>query len=189
MEHLPVVEDGFLVGLVSELDLLDMSRPEESLAEQEVSMTQVSVNIAEHCFRTIELMGELSLTCLPVVDHENKYAGYITARHLVECLGEFTAARESGAILTLELSQNDYSLSEIARIVESNDARILSMYVSKDTDSTKMEVTLKIDRTDLAAIMQTFGRYKYHITATYYENDNSRQMQRRFELFMNYLNM
>ncbi|MCE2496790.1 MAG: CBS domain-containing protein [Flavobacteriales bacterium] len=189
VEHLPVVEGGLLVGLVSELDLLDMHRPEGSLAEQEVTITHVSVNAEEHCFKAIELMGEMSLTCLPVVDRENKYAGYITARHLVECMGELTASQEPGGILILELNQNDYSLSEIAQIVESNDAKVLSMYLSKHTDSTKMEVTLKINRPDLAAIIQTFERYEYRITATYDQSDDTEEMQHRFGLFMNYLNM
>lgn len=189
VEHLPVVEEGLLVGLVRELDLLDMHRPEGSLAEQEVPLTQVFVNTDDHCFRALDLMGEMSVTMLPVVDRQNRYAGYITSMNLIECMSELTAAQEHGGLLTLEINQNDYSLSEIAQIVESNDANILSVYVSKHADSAKMEVTLKINRTDLAAVIQTFERYEYRITATYHENDDSDEMKRRFGLFMNYLNM
>jgi len=189
VEHLPVVEDEVLVGLVSELDLLDMHHPEASLSDQKVQLSQIFVHEDEHCFKAIEIMGEMSLTCLPVVDRQNHYAGYITARHLVECMGELTAAQEPGGILILEINQNDYTLSEIAQIVESNDAKVLSMYVSSHSDSTKMEVTLKINRPDLAAIIQTFERYQYTITATYQESRDAEEMKRRFGLFMNYLNM
>ena len=189
VEHLPVVEENILVGLVSELDLLDMHHPESSLKDQNVPLAQVFVHADEHCFKAIEIMGEMSLTCLPAVDRQNQYSGYITARHLVECVGELTASQEPGGILILEINQNDYSLSEIAQIVESNDAKVLSMYVSSHSDSTKMEVTLKINRPDLSAVIQTFERYEYSITATYQENRDVEEIQRRFGLFMNYLNM
>jgi hypothetical protein len=80
-------------------------------------------------------------------------------------------------------------LSEIARIVESNDAKILSSYISSHIDSTKLEVTIKINRTDLSAIIQTFNRYNYTIKASFHQSEYVDDLKDRFDSFMSFLNI
>jgi len=87
------------------------------------------------------------------------------------------------------LNLHDYSLSEISRIVESNDAKILSLYISSHTDSTKLEVTIKINRTDLSAIIQTFNRYNYTIKASFHQSEYVDDLKDRFDSFMSFLNI
>ena len=89
----------------------------------------------------------------------------------------------------LELNLHDYSLSEISRIVESNDAKILSLYISSHMDSTKLEVTIKINRTDLSAIIQTFNRYNYTIKASFHQSEYVDDLKDRFDSFMSFLNI
>ncbi|MFW5752129.1 MAG: CBS domain-containing protein, partial [bacterium] len=95
-----------------------------------------------------------------------------------------------GGIIVLELNINDYSLSEIAQIVESNDAKILGLYISSPDDSTRIELTIKINRTELSSIIQTFNRYNYNIKASFLENDELDNLyNNRYEAFIRYLNV
>ena len=91
---------------------------------------------------------------------------------------------------SLELNANDYSLAQIARIVEDNHAKILSSYITSTVDSVKIEVTLKINQVDLTSIIQTFLRYHYTIKASYQSNNHSEDVLRNnYEQFMMYLNV
>ncbi|MCK4408396.1 MAG: CBS domain-containing protein, partial [Bacteroidales bacterium] len=86
-------------------------------------------------------------------------------------------------------NNNDYSLTEIAQIVESNGAKVLSLYVTSHPDSTKIEVTLKINKIDILPVLQTFNRYNYIVKASYSEKENLDDLRERFESLMNYLNI
>jgi hypothetical protein len=97
--------------------------------------------------------------------------------------------KEMGAILVLEINQIDYSLAQIAQIVESNNARILSSYIMSTPDSTKLEVTLKINKTELSSIIRTFERYDYVISASYQKSDFNDDIQERYDSLLNFLKM
>ena len=92
-------------------------------------------------------------------------------------------------IIVLEINDKDYLLTEIAQIVESNDAKVLSMYITSHPDSTKFEVTLKINKMDVGSILQTFNRYDYIISASFTEDTYTDNLQDRFDSLMNYLNI
>ena len=97
--------------------------------------------------------------------------------------------KENGAILVLEINQVDYSLAQIAQIVESNNARILSSYIMSSPDSTKLEVTLKINKTELTSIIRTFERYDYVISASFQKSQFYDDIQDRFDSLLNFLKM
>jgi hypothetical protein len=111
---------------------------------------------------------------------------------MVDLLHEFakySAIERQGGILVIEVHVNDYSPSEIAQIVESNDAKILSLYVASMPDSSRMEVTIKVNVSDLSSIIQTFNRFEYEVKASYLELDKQEDLYNsRYELLMRYLN-
>jgi len=95
-----------------------------------------------------------------------------------------------GGVIVLELNVHDYSLAHIARIVEDNDAKIWSSHVTSITDSMKIDVTLKINRTDVTSIIQSFMRYDYTIKALYQSNNRNEDILRNhYEQLMMYLNV
>jgi acetoin utilization protein AcuB len=91
----------------------------------------------------------------------------------------------------LSMPERDYSLSEISRHVESNDAKILSAYVSPDElDPYKIKLTLKINTTDISRIIATLERFEYRIIAQFQENGEGKQADKdRYDLLLKYLNM
>jgi hypothetical protein len=92
-------------------------------------------------------------------------------------------------VIVLERSYKDYSISEIAQIIESNDATILSMFITSIPESTLMEISIKINRMELGPILQTFNRYNYTIKATYGEASYYDDLKDRYDQLMTYLNV
>ena len=131
----------------------------------------------------------MKLTLLPVVDDKNQYIGVITLDQLVYKFSQLTAVLNPGGIIILEINVNDYILTQIAQIVESNDAKILSLYLTPHADSTKMEVTLKINKRDITPILQTFNRYNYVVKATFSEEDLLDDLQDRYDSLLRYLDV
>jgi len=140
-------------------------------------------------FDAIALFGELNVSMLPVLDEEENYLGYIYPKDIVVEMGGMLSSKIPGGILVLEVNQNDYHLSQIAQIVEGNDAKILACYLTSHSESTQLEVTLRINRSDLTAIIQTFMRYDYSIRASFHTSLHAADLKDRYDSFMNYLNM
>ena len=102
---------------------------------------------------------------------------------------KITSVESPGGIIVLELNSKDYSLSEIANIIESNDAKVLGIYVSSFPDSTKLEVTIKLNKMDIKPVLQTFGRFNYSVKASFSEEQDNDILKERFDSLMNYLNI
>jgi hypothetical protein len=114
----------------------------------------------------------------------------ITTSDLIRPLAGISSMDQPGGIIVLELIDRDYSLSQIAQIVESNNIRVLSMYLTSPPESTKLEVTLKVNTSDLVSVIRTFERYNYEVKTWVTGNDSmDRFYSERFDLFMKYLNI
>src|SRR2546428_6287153 len=159
VSHLPVVNETEFLGLVSDNDLIELIDLDEPIGSTELSLIFQSVGENQHVYDVIRLIYEQALTIVPVVDSRNRYIGVITAATLIEYFAKITAVDSTGGVIILESSMRDFSLSEIARIVESDDASILSSYVNSFSDSTRIEITLKINKTDLTSIVSSCQRF------------------------------
>jgi hypothetical protein len=109
--------------------------------------------------------------------------------HLMQLIVNTGSITEQGGILVLEVNRHDYSLAQIAQIVEGNDAKILSSFITSLPDSTKLEVTIKINLIELDRIIQTFERYGYTISASFQKSLFEDDTKLRYDALMNYLNL
>jgi len=126
---------------------------------------------------------------LPVIDENDHYIGSILLTELVVNLSEITGINNPGGIIVLEMNIHDYSLSEIAQIVESNNNKIINSFVNTFNDSTRIEVTIKLNSVEIDAVIQTFIRYDYQIKASFTETDLNDNLSDRYNSLMNYLNI
>lgn len=187
VSHLPVVNKTEYLGLISEEDILNMNEPDKPLSSHHVNLSRPFVRGEQHVYEAVKLMSSLKLSVLPVLSNEDEYLGMITTLELIDALATIAAIDGVGGILVLELNVNDYSLSEIARIIETNDAKVLSFYVTTHTDSTKLDITLKIDKMDLSRIIAAFNRFNYTVKSSFHESGFNDDMRARFDSLMNYL--
>lgn len=190
VSHLPIVNNLAYLGLVSEGDLEDnMEDIDLPIGNIKLSLARPMIEGFHHVYDVIRIMSEMGLSVLPVVDAEENYLGVVSLESLNRQLVHLAAVDNPGAVLVLSMSQNDYSLSEIAQIVESNDAKILSMYITSDIDSTNLDVIIKVNKQDIEGIINTFNRYNYTIKAFYGRDENPDDLRDRFDSLMNYLNV
>ena len=144
----------------------------------------------QHIYDVIETASRLKLTVVPILDRNEAYLGLITQSDLLQKFADLIAAHTEGGIIELELMPGDYSLAEIARIVEDADSKILSLYISQHGGSEKMGVTIKLNRTDVQPVLNAFYRYDYSVKTTYV-GDNSCDdiVKKNYDALMRYLEM
>ncbi len=189
VQHIPVVENGVLLGIINEDLVLNCEDQNTLINHFEPYLSHAYVTDKQHLFDAISLIGEFGLSILPVLGQDEVYKGFIYPADITKAMGNILSSRIPGSILVLHINQNDYQLSQLAQIVESNDAKILALFITSEPESPKLEVTLKINRTDLTPILQTLERYEYTVAETYHKSLHSVDLHDRFENLMNYLNM
>jgi CBS domain-containing protein len=188
--HLPVIDNmGKYLGLISEDDILDMERPEDAIADDSCYVNDSAVLAGMHVYHAIQMMHERKISVLPVVDERNNYLGLITRDAAMAAIYKLLYLDHPAGLVILEVNKNEYSMLELAKIVESDNARILSCYVFSDPESARAEITLRINREDLSSIMAAFERFNYTVLASYAEDRAKNDTKDRFDLFMKYLNM
>ncbi len=190
ISHLPIVNNQEFLGLISDTDIYDLGMMDEPIGNHKLSLFSPYVMAGQHIYEVIEIASRLRLTVIPVLDDKKNYIGLIGQTDLLSQFATLAAVTEPGGLIVLEMNHHDYSLSQIAQIVESNNARILSMYITNSEESTMMEVTIKINNSDLTSILKTFDRYNYHVKASFMDDENLDSFYRnRYEQFMRYLNI
>lgn len=186
--HLPVVNDNIYVGLISEMDVLDRNNLDDPINQYNLTFNKLYVKQDQHFFEVISVIVENELNLAPVINSAGEYLGVITTDNILKEFSKTIAVSSAGSIVTLEMNLRDYSLAEIAKLVESNDAKILASFVTSHSDSTKLEVTLKINTTDISRILHTFERFEYNVLASYNESEYHQDLKDRFDEFMRFLN-
>src|SRR6478609_409905 len=189
VSHLAVINNRELIGVVSETDLLDYEHPEEEINLRKLHLMRPAIHHYQHAYDVVRLMSSLNLTLIPVIDEKELYKGCITLKGIVQNLSNMMSVQNPGGVIVLEMNQHDYSLTQISNIIESNETKILSLHVSANPDSTKIEVTIKVNREDLRAILQTFYRYNYAVKASFQHEDYNKGLDDRLNEFMHYLNI
>jgi predicted transcriptional regulator len=189
VSHLAIVDDSNYIGIISDSELLDLNMPEKPIGEQKNAFLRPFAKEAQHVYEVMQLMHSLQISVLPVLDEEENYLGVITVNKVFDNFASMASVAEPGGVIVLEMNTHDYTLAEISRIVESNDAKILSMFVSSVVNSTEVEVTLKLNRQDLSGVLQTFERFNYQIKASFHQSEFDDDLKNRYDSFMNYINI
>lgn len=189
VSHLPIVNENQLLGLISEEDILNAHGEEDAIGSLPLSFMRPFIHDHEHLFEVLKVATEFRLTVIPVIDKEEIYLGAITRDDLLNYFAMQTDILEPGGIIVLELHVKDYSLSEIVRIIESNHVKILCMFAGTDYDSSRMELTIKVNNTELQPIIADLNRYNYTVKETFQEAEYFDNLKERYDSLMNYLNI
>ncbi|MGV6861366.1 MAG: CBS domain-containing protein [Putridiphycobacter sp.] len=189
VSHLPVLHGREYVGIISDDDIYDMVDPKHQLKEEFINLPKPFVYSNQHVYDIMKIIADAKITVVPILDEHNNYLGCTDLLFLMSQIVSVGSIRENGSIIVLTMGERDYSLTEIARICEENNAKVLSSYVNFIPDSTEIQITLKIHATNLEKVIRTFERYDYNITETYSKGDYSKDLSDRYDELMNYLNM
>lgn len=189
VNHLPIVNDKQFLGLISDEDLVEVQESNAPVGSLSLSLHNPFVYEDQHIYDVIRLFYEQKLSVVPVLDSNKNYKGLISINTMMEYVATMTSVKDPGGIIILEITNRNNSLAHISQIVESDNAQILSSYVQSFPDSTKLEITLKLNRTDLSSIIASFLRYDYHVKATFNDTKSDDGTSDRYDQLMNYLDI
>lgn len=187
VSHLPVLKNGNFVGVLSESDVLDKMDIVQTLDKLFDHLPRPYVYANAHIYEVLSKLSEHRVSVLPILDESENYLGCTSIYHLLTVIANTGSIKEAGGIIVLEMNHVDYSMAQIAQIVESNNAKILSSYIMSSPDSTKLDVTLKINKIELTSIIRTFERYDYVIKASFQRSEADDDIQQRYDALMNFL--
>lgn len=188
VKHLPIVNNEQLLGVISEEEILshDLSEP---IGSYKLSMRRPYSSEDDHLFEVMSVMAENNLTVIPVVDAEFDYKGLIIQDDIIQFYANSFSFTENGSILVIKSNKRDYSLSEISRIIEMENATVLSSFLTKSSDSEEILVTLKLNVQDIQHIIATLERYEYTIKATFAEEEYLDSLKERYDSLMHFINI
>lgn len=184
MSHLPVVADGHYLGLADEDDLLDNDG--DHVFVTNARLMPVAVSPQHHFLEVVDAMLRDHLEVMPVVDPEGYYLGSVTHSTIFKALSSSFSGEDSGSILTLRMAWADYSLAQISHRVESNEAKIIQVFVT-DKGSENVEVALRLNTRDVEAVVESLRRHGYDVSAFFKAEEYAQDIQQRFDAFMRYL--
>lgn len=189
LTQLPIVVDSKYLALVEEEDVMDWEDPDQLLETSPNHAFKPAIMEGAHFFEALKLFYDQKLSVLPVVSKDNEYLGLITKDNLLAILAQLNGVKETGGLLVLEVEPRDYSLSEIARIAESNDVTLLSVNTITNPNTGKLEVLLKTNRQELHGLVATFERFNYVIKYMFSEELEEDLLKKNYDLLMNYISM
>lgn len=189
IKDLPVVDDAYrFLGIISEKEVLNHSL-DDAISTYELTLQSAQIHGDDHLFEVLAIMAENDISMVPVVNKEGILTGIITQEDLLRFYAKSFSFNEPGCIIVLEMGFRDYSLSQISNIVEQEDVKILSTFITADPQSEKVLLTIKVNTGEIQQIESSLTRHGYTIKASYAEKDYINLLKQRYDHLMNYLDV
>jgi Mg/Co/Ni transporter MgtE len=185
--HFPVTEDGVFIGCVS-TESVAFLNASVLLNENRFHFERFFVRSSMIWLDVLEVFAKNETNLLPVLDEKNNYVGYYELEDVIRFLHETPFLKEEGGVLIVAKEVNTFSMSQVAQIVESNQAKILGLFISNVTQNT-VEITIKMSQSGLNDIIQTFRRYEYEIISEHQEDSYLNGLKERSDYLDKYLNI
>ncbi len=190
VSQLPIVDQqSNYLGIVEESVLLNMATiGNETIGSVPPNYEKLYVSADTHYYNILVFFGEHDLEIIPVLNEKMQYKGTITQKDLLDVVAQEFSQQPFGTVLVLKVSTIQYSMQEISRLVETNNAKVISSAVTQLPDeSDKFTITVKINTADLSRIIATFERFGYQIAARYDEVSALNYDQDRLNHLLRYL--
>lgn len=185
--HIPVKKDGVYIGCISENDAHSFDG-DKSLNDYLFALDTFFVRKRTNWLDILEAFAVHECNIMPVLGKNNKYLGYYELLDIMNLFYNTPFLSESGGIIVVEKGGREHSFSEICQIIESNDAKILGVFISNIENDT-IRTTIKMGHTGMNAIVQTFRRYNYHIVSKHEEDKFLDDLKDRSNYLDKYLNI
>ena len=190
VSHLPVLEGETYVGLLSDEIMYTHGSIHDTIGMLDIPREMTFVYEDVHMYDAIGVASSRLLSVVPVLNRKEVYQGSILLTDILHNIDKLLCIDDPGGIIVLEVNKIDYSLAEVAQIVEYNEAKVLSCYVTCMPDSNKVEITLKVNTARIESILDTFIRYRYVIKNTFVSGeDMNEEMRDRYGLLLKFMEM
>ncbi len=188
-QHLPILDGNVYVGLVAVDDLEEAHDGKAEISTLGSYFIKPFVRSSDHFLQALKVRAKFFVNIVPVVNEENEWEGAIGDEKLLDNLSKFTGVSDSGSIVVLSMPIHDYSLGEINRLVESNDAMIMHMNSLQDHHTGSIQVVLRINKEEVSDLIATFQRHEYNVLYYYGDETYDNSLQQNLDHLLNYLNI
>jgi CBS domain-containing protein len=185
--HFPLLDNGVYIGCISAVDS-ETFESEKNITDYRYAFEGFFVRDNMIWLDVLEVFARNNANVVPILDANNKYIGYYEITDIIKFLNETPFLKETGGIIVVEKPTADYSMSQITQIVESNNGKLLGVFVS-EANAEKVQVTIKTTLGSVNEIIQTFRRYNYQIVSEHNEDNYLNSLKERSEYLDKYLNM
>lgn len=185
--HFPILDNGVYMGCIAAVDA-ETFETEKAIAEYRYAFEGFFVRETMIWLDVLEVFARNNASIVPVLNESNNYIGYYEITDVIKFLNETPFLKETGGIIIVEKPVADYSMSQITQIVESNNGKLLGVFVS-EADAEKVQVTIKTTLGAMNEIIQSFRRYNYEIVSEHHEDDYLNTLKERSEYLDKYLNI
>lgn len=188
MHHLPVIHDGQYEGLISEDDLMDADE-NEKIEALRYQLQPFAVMADDHYYTAARLLVERRLSLVPVTSSEKEYLGCIDSEKLLQQTARQLGVLEGGAVVVLQMDPQQYSIGELSKLVETNNAQITQLNTAIDELSGHLAVTIRLNKQEVSDVVATFQRYDYQVVFFSGEEHYENELRRNYNHLMNFLTM
>ena len=185
--HFPVLENGVFIGCIASDDV-ETFETQKKLSDYRYTIEGFFVRNSMSWLDVLEVFARNNANTVPILDETNKYIGYYEVTDIIKFLNGTPFLKELGGIIIVEKNINEYSMSQITQIVESNNGKLLGVFVSEATNE-KVQITIKITLGSMNEIIQSFRRFNYEIVSEHHEDNYLNVLKERSEYLDKYLNM
>lgn len=170
IDVLPVTDQGKFLGFISDEVIFELNEPDQLIGAIGQKYVACWVYSDKHIYDVLRVASENQSNLVAVIDRENSYLGVITMEDAISAFADSLSIKSQGSVLILSLNMTDYHLSEISRLVEAENTKILSSFITNDPlDDNKIKLTLKLDKPELRHVKATLERFGYHVIDHYQE--------------------
>ncbi|WP_420551598.1 HPP family protein [Tenacibaculum aiptasiae] len=186
--HIPIVESGKLIGCLPEADVQIIEDKDGLLSEYSYLLDLFYTNEKATLLDLIVLFADNDSNLIPVLNKEMNYIGYYELNDILDAFADSPFLHNESDTLIITKSKNDYSMSQIAQIVETNSGKLLGFYISSEGQD-NVQITLKIISEEINEIIQTFRRYDYNVITQHEDDFYLEELKDRAAYLRKYLNM
>jgi len=185
LTHIPIMESGNLLGNISEENLLEIL-PAEKIENISSHLEKFQLYEKSSIFETFKVFHLNDTNIIPILNDKEKIAGVVLMEEVISYFNKYSFFSEMGAILVLETPLQTYSISEIGKIVESNNAKFYGILVTNIT-SDHVQIVIKISAENITSIGETFERFGYTILNKLYKDKKHDLINERYEQLVKYM--
>ena len=185
--HFPIVEEGVYIGSIASEDI-ETFDSYKKVSDYRFSLEGFFTRTNTIWLDVLEVFAINHTNLVPVLDENNSYVGYYEIEDIMKFFHETPFLKEPGGIIIVKKGVLDYSMSQIAQIIESNNGKLLGLFIS-EAEVNSVEVTIKIALGSMNEILQTFRRYNYEIISEHQEDNYINNLKERSDYLDKYLNI
>ena len=178
-----------VIGQIT-LDML-MELPDEYQKLSEIELQPpIYVFEYQHLFEVARQMLSKEVRFIAVVDSSESIIGILEKKDLLEAFFDMLNISTHGSVISVDVSEADYTLTELVNIIEAESAKILGLTVEHSRgEESGIQVSIKLNLEDTTAVVSSLKRHGYITTSENRDDLLQIDMSSRADELLRYLEL